>query len=239
MALLGSAAIAWRLPAGAQEPGRIYRLGNVFSAPRDAPHQVALRNELRRAGFIEGQNLWIDEGGYGLGVERLDEHAAALVEARVDVILAGGDAAVRAAQRATTKIPILAVTDDMVGQGFVHSLAKPGGNTTGVTIFASELDGKRQEILIRAVPGVHRIAMLADSNTSKPSHLQALEDAIRKQGIELSIYPVVRPEDLLPTVDAALAAGAKALNVLASALFFNNRTIIFDRVATLRLPAVY
>jgi ABC-type uncharacterized transport system substrate-binding protein len=80
------------------------------------------------------------------------EHARPLVKARVDVIVAGGDAAVCAAQHATTEIPIVGMTEDMVGQGFVRSLAKPGGNTTGVSILFSDLDGKRQEILIEAMP---------------------------------------------------------------------------------------
>jgi putative tryptophan/tyrosine transport system substrate-binding protein len=150
------------------------------------------------------------------------------------VILAGGDAAVRAAQRTTTEIPILALTDDMLGQGFVQSLAKPGGNTTGVTILASELDGKRQEILFEAVPGVRRIAALADSNVSTASHLTALKDAARAHGTELSVYSVVRAEDIARAIDEASAADAKALNVLASALFFNNRKSIFDRSACLR-----
>src|SRR5262245_59407809 len=136
--LLGGAT-AWPLVARAQEPGRIYRLGCLHASPRDAPHYVALFNELGRLGFIEGQNLVIDPAGFGLSPQRMEIHAADLVKARVDVILAGGDAAVRAAQRATDNIPILAFTDDMLGQGFVRSLAKPGGNTTGVTILASEL----------------------------------------------------------------------------------------------------
>src|SRR5215472_5643234 len=147
ISLLGGA-VAWPLAAHGQEPGRIYRLGCLYSAPRDATHQVALLDELRRLGFIEGQNLAVDWKGYGLSAEQFEQHAAELVNFGVEVIAAGGDAAVRAAQRATTSIPILALTDDMVGQGFVRSLAKPGGNTTGVTLLASELDGKRQEILI-------------------------------------------------------------------------------------------
>jgi len=234
--LLGGAAAAWPLAVHAQEPGRIYRLGSVHASPRDAPYHVALFGELRRLGFIEGQ---FDGHGYGLRVEQFGEHAAELVKAQVDVILAGGDPAVRAAQRATGQIPILAATDDMIGQGFVHSLAKPNGNTTGVTILASELDGKRQEILMEAVPGVHRIAALADTNVSRPSQLQALEYAAQARGVELSVLRLTRPEEITPALDAAKASGAEALNVLASALFFNNRTIILDRVAALSLPAMY
>src|SRR5262245_45697904 len=150
--LLGGA-VAWPLAARGQESGRIYRLGCLVASPRDAPHQVALFDELRRLGFIEGQNLVVDSAGYGMSAERFAGHAADVVKARVDVILAGGDAAVRAAQQATTSIPILALTDDMVGQGFVRSLGQPGGNTTGVTLLASELDGKRQEILMEAARG--------------------------------------------------------------------------------------
>jgi len=115
--LLGGGAAAWPLGAGGQEPGRIYRIGALFASPRDAPHHLALFDELRRLGFIDGQNLVVDAAGYGMSAERFAVHAADLVKARVDVILAGGDAAVRAAQQATTSIPILALTDDMVGQG--------------------------------------------------------------------------------------------------------------------------
>jgi putative ABC transport system substrate-binding protein len=181
----------------------------------------------------------VDAAGYGMSAERFAVHAAELVKARVDVILAGGDAAVRAAQQATTSIPILALTDDMVGQGFVHSLGQPGGNTTGVTLLASELDGKRQEILIEAVPGVRRIAALVDSNTTTPSRLHALEEAARARGVELSIHQVARREEIGSAIDAAKAADAGALNVLASSLLFNSRAFIFDRVAALQLPTVY
>jgi putative ABC transport system substrate-binding protein len=236
--LLGGATV-WPLAARAQEPGRIYRLGGLHTAPRDAPHQVALLDELRQLGFVEGQNLSVDWKGYGLSAEQFEQHAAELVSSRVDVLEAGGDAAVRAAQRATNTIPILALTDDMVGQGFVRSLAKPGGNTTGVTILASELDGKRQEILIEAVPGVRRIAALVDTHTTTPSRLSGLEDAARARGVALSIHRVARREEIASAIDAAKAADAGALNVLASALLFNNRNIIFDRVAMLRLPAAY
>jgi putative tryptophan/tyrosine transport system substrate-binding protein len=223
----------------AQEPGRIYRLGGLHSSPRDAPHWSAFFDELRQLGFILGQNLMDDRRGYGLRIDQFDEHAAELVKTKVDVILAGGDAAVRVAQRATAEIPILALTDDMVGKGFVRSLAKPGGNTTGVTILAAELDGKRQEVLIEAMPWVRRVAALADPNTATPPHIRALQDVARARGVELSIHRVARQEEILPAIKAAKAADAEALNVLASSLLWNNRTIIFDGVARLSLPAIY
>jgi putative tryptophan/tyrosine transport system substrate-binding protein len=237
--LVGGATVAWPLAARAQEPGRIYRLGTLQLSPRSLPNHVAFYAELQRLGFIEGQNLVVDERGYGLHVEQLADHAAEIVKAQVDVILATGDSAIRAAQQATTTIPILAFTDDMLGSKFVSSLAKPGGNTTGVSVLATELDGKRQDILIEAVPGLRHIAAVADSNTTAPRQLQALQDAARARGVELSIYAVAKPNEIAAAIDAAKKADAAALNVLASPLLFADRQVIMERATALHLPAIY
>src|SRR5260370_41356141 len=114
--LLGGAALLAPRVASAQEPGRTYRVGGLHASPRDAPHQVALFDELRRSGFIEGQNLIIDRGGFGLGVAQYSEHAAELAKAHVDVIVAGGDALIEASQPATTTLPVLALNADLPGQ---------------------------------------------------------------------------------------------------------------------------
>jgi ABC transporter substrate binding protein len=140
--------------------------------------------ELRRSGFIEGRNLTVDWHEYGQRVELVSKFAAELVKARVDVIAAGGDFGIRAAQQATATIPIIGFTDDMIGSRLVNSLARPGGNTTGISLLATELDGKRQEILIEAVPGLRRMAALADTDTTAPRQLQALQDAARGQYVE-------------------------------------------------------
>ena len=102
---------------------------------------------MRSRGLIEGQNLEVEYRAYGSHPELISQYAAELVKARVDVIVAGGPAAVRALQEATKTIPIVAIVNDMVLEGFVSSLARPNGNTTGVSFLATELDGKRQEIL--------------------------------------------------------------------------------------------
>jgi putative ABC transport system substrate-binding protein len=162
-----------------------------------------------------------------------------VVKAQVDVILCAGDAAVRAAQQATKTIPILAITDDMVGSRLVGSLSKPDGNTTGVSILATELDGKRQEILMEAVPGVRRIAVLADTNTTALRELQALQEAARARGVELLIYRVATPEEIAGAIETAKSSGAAALNVLATPLLHNNRQIILQRVTPLGLPTIY
>ena len=127
-----------------------------------------------------------------------------------------GILAIRAAQRATTTIPILGSTEDMVGSGLVHSLAHPGGDTTGMSILATELDGKRQEVLIEVVPGLRRMAALANSNASSSPKLQALHDAARERGVELSIHQVTRAQEIPAAIDDAKVSGAEALNVLAS-----------------------
>jgi putative ABC transport system substrate-binding protein len=227
------------LKTRAQETGRIYRLGSLQQGARNALQHTAFYNELRRLGFVDGQNLSVDPHGYGLQVGQLVEHASQIVKDQIDVILCAGDAAIRAAQQATKTTPILGLTDDMVGSGLVKSLPKPEGNTTGVSILATELDGKRQEILIEAVPGIHHMATLADGNTTSPQQLDKLRDAARARGVELSIYTVTAPEELANVIEDAKSKGVAALNALATPLIFNNRGIILERTTALRLPAIY
>jgi putative ABC transport system substrate-binding protein len=237
--LIGSATLAWPFTAMAQEAGRTYRLGSLSPARRDAPFFDAFFDELRRNGFVEGQNLVNDAHGYGMRDEQFAEHAAELVKAQVDIITAAGDVAVRAAQQATKTIPILASASDLVRAGFVASLAKPGGNITGFSVLSGDLDGKRQEILIEAVPGVRRIAALVDVNFTPPQRLQVLQDEARTRGVELSINGVAMPEEIAGAIDMAKSSGAEALNMLSSPVLFYNRQIIFERAATLRLPTMY
>jgi putative ABC transport system substrate-binding protein len=237
--ILGGTVLLPPHPARAQEPGRIYHLGSLFSSPRDASFLVALFDELRRLGFVEGQDLTVDPRGFGLRIEQSSDIAAELIKARVDVILVGGDLGIRTVQQATATIPILGVTEDMVGSGLVRSMARPGGNTTGISLLATELNGKRQEMVIEIVPGARRIAVLADANTTASRELQALEDAARARGIELSIHRIAKPEEIIGAMDASQAAGAQGFNVLASPLLFVRRRFILERAAALGLPAIY
>src|SRR5262249_11206102 len=126
----------------------------------------------------------------------------------------------------------------MVGQGLVASLARPGGNITGISILATELDGKRQEILMEMVPTARRVAVLADANTAAPQNIQTLEEAARAPGVELAVHLVERPERIGPQIEEARRAGAEALNVLASPILYARRLDIFERTAALRLPAM-
>jgi putative tryptophan/tyrosine transport system substrate-binding protein len=225
--------------ARGQQPGRTYRIGGLYSSPREAPQHIALFEELRRLGFIDGQNLTIDPRGFGLRNEQFLQAAVELVNAGADVILAGGNPAIRAAQQATATIPILGLTDDMVGSGLAASMAHPGANTTGISLLATELDGKRQELLIELIPEAHRIAALIDPNTTASWQLQPLRDVARAHDVDLDIQTAGTPEEITPAIDAAKASGAAGLNVLASPIFFANRRLIFERAAALRLPAIY
>jgi putative ABC transport system substrate-binding protein len=232
----GAALIACR-PASAQEAGRIYRLGFVVQPAR--PQFAVLFDELRGRGFVEGSNLSIDPRGFGLAVEELEAAAVEVAKAGPDAIYCGGAAAGRAAQRATTAIPIVSTSDDMVREGLVPSLAHPGGNITGVSILATELDGKRLELLAEIVPGIRHMAALVDSKTTASDQLQMLIEAAHSRGAELSVQHADTQQKIAPAIEAARAAGAQALNVLASALFNANRALIIDRIAFTRLPAMY
>ena len=225
--------------ASAQEAGRTYRIGVITRSSRTAVNYVAFFDELRRLGFVEGRNLAVDARGFAARSEQFPELAAALVDSGVDALICGGDAAIRAAQQATQTIPIVGITDDMVGAGLVRSLADPGGNTTGISIFATELDRKRMEILIELVPRGRRMAALADAGATSPAQLEALQAAARTRGIDLAIYPVGKFEQVVGAIEEAGRSGASSLNVLATPLLNASRRIIIERASALRLPAIY
>jgi ABC-type uncharacterized transport system substrate-binding protein len=227
------------LPGAAQEAGRTYRVGILSALTREAPVWVAFRDGLSKSGYVEGKSLTLDHRAYGTKPEQATALAAALVQSGDEVIVASGGPAIVAAQAATQTIPILGTADDMVASGLVPSLARPGGNLTGISILATELDGKRQEILMELVPASRRMAALVDPSVTAPLQLETLRNATGMRGVELSIYPVRGPEEIAAAIERAQAAGATALNVLASPILNANRKIILDRSAALRLPAIY
>jgi putative ABC transport system substrate-binding protein len=211
----------------------------LFAAPRSDDSTTAFFEGVQRQGFIEGQNLTVIHHAFAMNPDLLPEWVAELVKAPVDVIATVGDLAIRTAQEATKTIPILAVTDDMLGAGLVNSLARPNGNTTGLSILATELDGKRQELLIEAVPALRRMAVLADSNRTAAVKLDALRQAANAHNVQLSIHPVAGDKEIVSALDMAQALGATALNVLASPMLYANRQLIMDRAAALRMAAMY
>jgi len=215
--LLGGAA-AWPLAARAQEVARTYRLGFLLPTTRQSSPVEAFFDELRINGFVEGKNLAVVPGGFEAIDDNLAERAAALVRAAPDAIIAGPAPPLRALQAVTRTVPLIGMSEDMVGEGLVASLARPGGNITGISLLSPELDGKRQDILIEAVPGARRIAAIADSRQNPPYHLQALQQAARSRGLELLVFGVNGPEEIASAIDAAKTSGAEALNFLATPL---------------------
>ena len=215
----GTAMLLSSPAASAQEAGRVYRLGVLSPGSRSEPARAAFFDELSHHGFIENRNLAVDPRGFGVTEERMDALARDFVEAGVDALVPGGDAAIRAVQRATKSIPIVAVSDDLLASKFVTSFARPGGNLTGISIFARELDAKRQEILIEMIPGIRRIAVLGDPLTTGPDKLEALVQAGRARGVDIAAHRAATPGEAAAAIAAAKAEGAEAINILASALF--------------------
>jgi putative ABC transport system substrate-binding protein len=195
-----------------------------------------LRQGLRESGYIEGQNLAI-ELRFSPDLERLHELALELVRTQVHVIVSAGDVGPRAAQRATTQTPIVAIADDIVGAGLVTNLARPGGNVTGITILSPELSAKRLALLKELRPRLSRVAALWDPAT--PSQLKVTEDAAQSLGIKLQALPVRSHADLSGAFEVAKKERAEAFNVLASPLLSQLQPYILEHVTKTRLPAIY
>jgi putative tryptophan/tyrosine transport system substrate-binding protein len=226
--LLGGIAVAWPLGAGAQDAGRTYRIGFLLPSTRDSPAVVALLDELRLNGFVEGQNLVVLPGGFGVTNDQIAGVVASLVAASPDVIVAGPELPLRALLLATQTIPLVGMTEDMVADGLVASFARPGGNITGISLLSPELDGKRQEILIEAVPGVRKIAVLADANVAKPVHLAQLQQAAQSHGVEALVRGVAKRDDVISAINNVKASGAQAINFLATPMFSVNAAEIYS-----------
>jgi putative tryptophan/tyrosine transport system substrate-binding protein len=241
LGIIGGAAIAWPFAARAEdwERDRVYRLGFLLPTPRQAPVVAALFDELRVNGLIEGQNLLVIGNGFGVAYDQVPRLAASVIAASPDVIVTGPELPIRTLQKLTQTIPLVGMTEDMVGEGLVASLARPGGNTTGVSLLSPELDGKRQEILLEAVPGLRKLAILADANVTKPAHLKQLEDAARSRGVEALVRGVAKRDEVIPAIKDVQAAGAQAINFLATPIFSVDAAAFIAEVRASRLASIY
>jgi putative ABC transport system substrate-binding protein len=193
--------------------------------------------ELQRLGWVNGRSAIYELRFIAGDPSRLPSFAADLVDRKVDVILAGGLAAAKAVKIATATIPIVALVGDMEEAGLVANIARPESNITGVSIFGSELDEKRLELLMEMVPGARRVAALTDSKT-KRSVAQVTANAHRL-GIELVLIEAPSLDKLDSALDAVVTARVDAVNVLASGVLYYGRRTIIDRMAASRLPAIY
>ena len=235
--LIGGAAAAWPIMERAQQ-GRLPVVGVLRPTPKDTDQFAEpFRRYMRAIGWEDGRTVrfmfvWAEGRN-----ERAPALAEELVAQNVDLIVTFGDPAIRATQRATQAIPIVGMTDDMVGSGLAASMARPGGNTTGVSILAPELDVKRLEILHEFVPQARRIAVLADPSTI--STRTQLANAARDLGVELLVFEVQNPAQIGGPLDAIATARVEAVNVLASPQLNAARHVIIERTRNARLPAIY
>ena len=237
LTLLGLASLA-----DAGQP-RTYRIGFLGAGPRAsvAGRVEAFRAGLRELGYLEGKNLVIEERYGDAKIERVPELAAELVRLKVDVIVTGGSQATGPASKATSTIPIVMAQDnDPVGSGFVASLARPGGNITGMANLNSELSGKQLEVLKEAFPKLARVAILSDmSEPGNAPPVKETELAAKALGIQPHYLDLRDPKDFDTAVGSIRAKNVGALLALTSALFNSHRKKLVGLAATLKLPAMY
>jgi len=242
-AALALVVLAAPLAAEAQAPAKFPRIGylNVLS-PTDNAHTLeAFRQGLRELGYVEGQNIAIEYRFAEGRPERLPALAAELVRLKVDVIVTGAPPAPQAAKQATSTIPIVvAATGDPVAEGLVASIARPGGNITGLASIGPEVVGKQLELLKEVAPKASRVFVLQNpSNQGHPAVLRQAEGAARALGVQLHILQARTP----PEIEAAFAAmrsqRARGVLVLRDPLFVAQRTQVAALAAKSRLPAVY
>jgi putative ABC transport system substrate-binding protein len=241
-ASLGMAAAP--LLARAQPAAKAFRIGLLgASSPTSAEARhvwSGFFDGMRELGYVEGRDFVVDGRFYGAQADRLPALAAELVGLPVAVIVAGAPPAPEAARRATSTIPIvMANHNDPAGTGLVASLARPGGNVTGVSLVSPELRGKQLQLLKETVPGLARVAALINpAVTSNPIDRQALQDASRSLNLHLDVVEAATPADLVPAVGAARRAGAGAMVLLGNTLFFAHRAELGRLAAEHRLPTI-
>jgi len=231
------------LAAEAQPAGKIYRIGmlETTSLASNAANLDAFRQGLRELGYVEGQNFVFEYRSADGRSERFPDLAAELVRLKVDVILTRGTPAVIAAKNATRTIPVvMAASGDPVLSGVVASLARPGGNVTGLSAIVVQVSGKRLELLREVIPGVSRIVGLFNmSNPNDALQWKEAEIAASSLKVQLQLHDVRKPGDFGRAFDAATKQRAGALVVGADALTWANRRSIVDLAAKNRLPAIY
>jgi putative ABC transport system substrate-binding protein len=228
--------------AEAQQPAKIPRIGCLLIAASPNPaRREAFRQGLRELGYVEGKNI-IVEYRYAEGkLDRISVLAAELVRLKVDIIVTTGPTGTRAAKEATTTIPIVMAQDpDPVANGFVASLARPGGNITGLATFRPEISGKRLELLREVVPKLSHVAVFGTS--TMPGNAQALKEmelAAGAFGVKLQYLDVLSPKDIENAFRAAINGRADAVLMVGGAVLLSRRTQIANLAVKSRLPAIY
>jgi len=245
MAAMAGGLLAAPLAAEAQQAAKVPRVGYLAFNLAANPHFLeAFRQGLRDVGYVEGQNILIEYRSAEGQLERLPDLAAELVHVQVDVLVSEGTPPSLAAKQATRTIPIVfAASADAVGSGLVASLARPGGNVTGLSFLGPETVGKCLQLLKEAVPGLTRVAVLSHlgnpSEATRTIMLKESEVAARSLAVRLQFLVARGPDDLDRVFSEMTRARAGALTVLTSIMFFGERRRLVDLAAKNRLPVVY
>jgi putative tryptophan/tyrosine transport system substrate-binding protein len=241
--LIAVVLVAVAVIAEAQQPAKIPRIGflSTVSLSSVAARTESFRQGLRELGYVEGKNITIEWRDAEGKLDRLSERAAELVRLKVDVIVTAAPAPTRATKEATVTIPIvMAFDNDPVGNGFVASLARPGGNITGLSTYYPEITGKQLELLKEIVPNLSRVAVLGTSTV--PGNKQTLKEtelAARAFGVKLQYLEIQNPQDIENVFRAASKGRAGAVLVLSSPVATSQRAQIAEIAAKSRLPAIY
>jgi putative ABC transport system substrate-binding protein len=227
---------------GAQQPTKVPRIGYLsvpFSA--NAARHGAFRQGLRKLGYVEGKNIVIEWRSAEGKLDRVPGLATELVRLKVPVIVTGGARDTGAAKKATNTIPIVMTQDsDPVGSGYVASLARPGGNITGLSTLEPQISGKRIELLTEIMPKLSRVAVLGIS--TRPGNAQSLKEVELAAGaseVQVQYLDVLDAKEIEPAFRAATKGRAEAILVLQSPLFISNRAQIVNLAAKTRLPTIY
>jgi putative ABC transport system substrate-binding protein len=234
---------ALSFPAEAQQPTKIHVIGILMSGSPEPRRAVleAFRQGLQDLGYIEGKNIAIEYRFSEGRDERLPELAAELVQLKVDIIVTSGIPPPLAAKKATKTIPIvMGVVGDAIGTGLVDSLARPGGNVTGLTLLGPELGGKRLEILKETVPKLLRVAVLLNpANRGTTLYRKEVEDAARSLGVELHLLEARRPNELASALSETKIGRSQALITLNDTMFFSQQVQIANLAIKTGLPAMF
>jgi ABC-type uncharacterized transport system substrate-binding protein len=246
--LLGGAAIAWSMAVRAQQRPKVARIGYLVTGPRESPEARttlnAFQQGLREHGYVEGQNILIEYRAADGKIERFPSLATELARLNLDLILAPNTAAALAVQQATTTIPIVAPNmGDPVGDGLVASLARPGGNITGLTFLGPELVTKRLDLLKDALPNASRVAALwhpgAFSERTTTDMLNAMDAAARTLAVELQLIGVRGADEFDRAFSEMARNRTDAFIQFPSAMLFAERRRLVDLATKHRLPSMF
>lgn len=241
---LGAGALTAPLASFAQQQGKVWRVGFFYfgslQSSLDSGRYNAFLQGMREFGYIEGQNFVVEARFADGKTEALPELAAELIRKNVDVIVASGTPVNRVLHEATVTVPVVsAVSSDLVGDGFVKSLAHPGGNITGLTDFAPEMGQKQVELLTACVPKLSRFAVLV--NPSNPGHLgrlKLIEATTQKVGIHVLSVEAGTPDDVMRSFNAMARDGAQAVLILSDGFFLQQARQIAELALKHRLPSI-